>query len=232
MRILRPNKAWGLREGRTQVVRGTQLENQWPSPGFSTSCLGTWPKQGLRALGTAGLQLMPKPPGAAILGCRPQTWGAQRGRLGAMGRGDAVPPGTRRLQRLLPLGLSPARGAAGPLPSGGRTLPDPWGGGGRSLGVSLPPGALGPPPPPPRLEPGLVPPPAVGREDPRLARHQTGAGCVDQTRFSEVTLQSRRRAGVAREWLRFLGIVTTLGHLNQSRDDPLQNFTNARACTA
>lgn len=102
--------------------------------------------------------------------------------------------------------------------------------GGRSLGVSLPPGALGPPPPPPpRLEPGLVPPPAVGGEEPRLARHQTGAGCVDQTRFSEVTLQSRRRAGVAREWLRFLGIVTTLGHLNQSKDDPLQNFTNARA---
>lgn len=111
----------------------------------------------------------------------------------------------------------------------------PLGGGGgavRSLGVSLPPGALGPPPPPPRLEPGLVPPPAVGGEEPRLARHQTGAGCVDQTRFSEVTLQSRRRAGVAREWLRFLGIVTTLGHLNQSKDDPLQNFRNARACTA
>ena len=105
------------------------------------------------------------------------------------------------------------------------------GGAVRSLGVSLPPGALGPPPPP-RLEPGLVPPPAVGGEEPRLARHQTGAGCVDQTRFSEVTLQSRRRAGVAREWLRFLGIVTTLGHLNQSKDDPLQNFRNARACTA
>lgn len=172
---------------------------------------------------------MPKPPGAAIPGCWPQTWGAQRGRLGALGRGDA--PGTRRLQRLLPLGLSPARGAAGPPPSGGRTLPDPWGAV-RSLGVSLPPGALGPSPPPARLEPGLVPPPAVGGEEPRLARHQTCAGCVDQTRFSEVTLQSRRRAGVAREWLRFLGIVTTLGHLNQSKDDPLQNFRNARACTA